>query len=248
MHPFTFHVEHCTLPREKGNCTERLPNWYYDIQKKVCSPFYYTGCNGNQNNFQSKEQCEADCPKDVGKLTLADSLALSMTSHHLIVCLFCHLYHHHQRRSFVIHSWISLIFFFIICWNIIDSDFIMFIYCLIYLEYRLSKMVLECTKVFLIWHIIMMEKAVTYLSHHHCCKFQIFYRKNASYGAANVLVFNFSWTLVWIFVGFSHYSTQFLLVTFYTSYGRLSISLSYIVYIVNYISYISYIFLSNICS
>lgn len=150
--------------------------------------------------------------------------------------------------SFVIHSWISLIFFFIICWNIIDSDFIMFIYCLIYLEYRLSKMVLECTKVFLIWHIIMMEKAVTYLSHHHCCKFQIFYRKNASYGAANVLVFNFSWTLVWIFVGFSHYSTQFLLVTFYTSYGRLSISLSYIVYIVNYISYISYIFLSNICS
>jgi len=31
-------------------------------------PFYYTGCNGNKNNFESRDACESDCPPKIGKI------------------------------------------------------------------------------------------------------------------------------------------------------------------------------------
>ncbi|XP_018562061.1 papilin [Anoplophora glabripennis] len=61
--------DHCSLPRAQGNCTEKLSRWYYDTPEKRCVPFYYSGCNGNQNNFDSKEACENDCPMDIVKDT-----------------------------------------------------------------------------------------------------------------------------------------------------------------------------------
>ena len=27
-----------------------------------CVPFYYSGCTGNENNFESQEECEVVCP------------------------------------------------------------------------------------------------------------------------------------------------------------------------------------------
>lgn len=30
-------------------------------------PFYYTGCGGNKNNFESRDACESDCPAKIGK-------------------------------------------------------------------------------------------------------------------------------------------------------------------------------------
>lgn len=51
----------------QGNCTEKQPRWYYDTPQKRCMPFYYSGCNGNRNNFIGKEACETDCPKEIRK-------------------------------------------------------------------------------------------------------------------------------------------------------------------------------------
>ncbi|VEN50612.1 unnamed protein product [Callosobruchus maculatus] len=61
--------DHCSLPRAQGNCTDRLSRWYHDTPERRCVPFYYTGCNGNQNNFETKDACEKDCPPEVVKDT-----------------------------------------------------------------------------------------------------------------------------------------------------------------------------------
>jgi len=39
-----------------------LARWYFDTTRKMCTPFYYAGCNGNENQFESQEDCEATCP------------------------------------------------------------------------------------------------------------------------------------------------------------------------------------------
>jgi hypothetical protein len=70
--------DHCSLPRAQGNCTGREPRWYYDIPEKQCLPFYYSGCNGNNNNFNSREACEADCPKEIGEWLVAPILTLNL--------------------------------------------------------------------------------------------------------------------------------------------------------------------------
>nr|CAD7426582.1 unnamed protein product [Timema monikensis] len=57
--------DHCALPRAQGNCTERLPRWFFDAEENRCMPFYYTGCEGNDNRFETQEACETDCPPKV---------------------------------------------------------------------------------------------------------------------------------------------------------------------------------------
>ncbi|VDN99948.1 unnamed protein product [Rodentolepis nana] len=52
---------HCRLPMEVGPCRGRLQRWYYDTSSAQCLEFYYGGCRGNANQFQSKEACEAKC-------------------------------------------------------------------------------------------------------------------------------------------------------------------------------------------
>lgn len=61
-------LDHCNLPRDPGSCVERLPRWFFDYAENRCMPFYYTGCEGNGNRFETLEACEADCPPRVGRL------------------------------------------------------------------------------------------------------------------------------------------------------------------------------------
>lgn len=57
----------CTLPRAEGTCAEKQSRWYFDQSENRCMPFYYTGCGGNKNNFESRDACESDCPPKIGK-------------------------------------------------------------------------------------------------------------------------------------------------------------------------------------
>ncbi|KAK9886678.1 hypothetical protein WA026_017598 [Henosepilachna vigintioctopunctata] len=59
--------EYCNLPKVEGNCTKQEARWYSDSANEICKPFYYSGCNGNENNFVSEDACAADCPKTIQK-------------------------------------------------------------------------------------------------------------------------------------------------------------------------------------
>ncbi|XP_037552597.1 amyloid beta (A4) precursor protein a [Nematolebias whitei] len=51
----------CWADAETGPCRAMLPRWYFDRQEGGCVAFFYGGCGGNRNNFESKEYCLAVC-------------------------------------------------------------------------------------------------------------------------------------------------------------------------------------------
>ena len=53
----------CNLPQRVGKC--RALSWrvYYDSDSKTCKEFGYGGCDGNENNFNSAEECVRMCYK-----------------------------------------------------------------------------------------------------------------------------------------------------------------------------------------
>ncbi|XP_060133405.1 WAP four-disulfide core domain protein 3-like [Zootoca vivipara] len=55
--------DRCQLPRKPGPCYASFRRFYYDPSRKACIPFTYGGCQGNSNNFETKEACKAACGK-----------------------------------------------------------------------------------------------------------------------------------------------------------------------------------------
>uniref|UniRef100_A0A672I1P4 WAP, follistatin/kazal, immunoglobulin, kunitz and netrin domain containing 2 n=1 Tax=Salarias fasciatus TaxID=181472 RepID=A0A672I1P4_SALFA len=54
-----------TLPQLQhlqGPCKAYEPRWAYSGALRQCQSFVYGGCEGNDNNFESKEACEETCP------------------------------------------------------------------------------------------------------------------------------------------------------------------------------------------
>lgn len=52
----------CSLPTLQGPCKSYEPRWAYSSSLRQCQSFIYGGCEGNANNFESKEACEETCP------------------------------------------------------------------------------------------------------------------------------------------------------------------------------------------
>ncbi|KAH8283514.1 hypothetical protein KR018_004629 [Drosophila ironensis] len=44
-----------------GTCKAQVQKWTYRPEANECIQFYYTGCKGNQNNFDTKRSCEQAC-------------------------------------------------------------------------------------------------------------------------------------------------------------------------------------------
>jgi len=58
----------CDLTMNIGRCDESIPRWHFDKSLGKCIEFQYTGCDGNGNNFVSRDECESLCGKeDTGK-------------------------------------------------------------------------------------------------------------------------------------------------------------------------------------
>uniref|UniRef100_A0A915NY52 BPTI/Kunitz inhibitor domain-containing protein n=1 Tax=Meloidogyne floridensis TaxID=298350 RepID=A0A915NY52_9BILA len=53
----------CSQPLNKGNCGEALQRYFYDSEGDRCRTFYFTGCGGNENKFETLIDCERICKK-----------------------------------------------------------------------------------------------------------------------------------------------------------------------------------------
>ncbi|CDW59458.1 papilin [Trichuris trichiura] len=72
----TWRITPCDQPKEIGNCLETVNRFFYNTETSKCEMFIYTGCEGNENNFNTIEECEKRCdpidacdqPKLVGRI------------------------------------------------------------------------------------------------------------------------------------------------------------------------------------
>uniref|UniRef100_A0A1I7RSD0 Papilin n=1 Tax=Bursaphelenchus xylophilus TaxID=6326 RepID=A0A1I7RSD0_BURXY len=55
--------ESCNLPKDVGTCNGKFDAYFYNPSSDSCEIFQYSGCGGNRNRFQSKEQCQFSCSR-----------------------------------------------------------------------------------------------------------------------------------------------------------------------------------------
>ncbi|KAJ8004903.1 hypothetical protein DPEC_G00141120 [Dallia pectoralis] len=51
----------CFLKQDEGGCQNYTVKWYFDTTQNECSRFWYGGCGGNDNRFETQEACEGVC-------------------------------------------------------------------------------------------------------------------------------------------------------------------------------------------
>ena len=57
------YADKCQLPQQRGPCRALIPRYFYDSNDQTCKRFFYGGCLGNANNFQSLTKCQNDCKR-----------------------------------------------------------------------------------------------------------------------------------------------------------------------------------------
>nr|CDJ84543.1 Thyroglobulin type-1 and Proteinase inhibitor I2 domain containing protein [Haemonchus contortus] len=65
-------VNRCLHPKDPGTCRGQFIRWYWDNDRKTCDVFTYTGCQGNGNNYASREECLAICHKEATPVVVHD--------------------------------------------------------------------------------------------------------------------------------------------------------------------------------
>ena len=65
-------------PKKVGPCKARKPRWYYNKKAGECLEFKWGGCQPNDNNFETKEECEKKCGKKIGNTSTHDSGVLGL--------------------------------------------------------------------------------------------------------------------------------------------------------------------------
>ncbi|PAV59528.1 hypothetical protein WR25_16330 [Diploscapter pachys] len=55
------HENPCQQPITVGPCKALIKRWAFDQKTKKCSEFGYGGCQGNENNFKTLDECKKTC-------------------------------------------------------------------------------------------------------------------------------------------------------------------------------------------
>ena len=53
--------EFCNMTPEVGRCRGAMRRFYYNSVNDECVTFIYGGCGGNENNFESEDECKSTC-------------------------------------------------------------------------------------------------------------------------------------------------------------------------------------------
>ncbi|XP_030641205.1 collagen, type XXVIII, alpha 1b [Chanos chanos] len=53
----------CQQPLDPGPCRAYVVKWYYDFKANACAQFWYGGCQGNRNRFDTEKICQKTCVK-----------------------------------------------------------------------------------------------------------------------------------------------------------------------------------------
>ncbi|XP_023667960.1 kunitz-type protease inhibitor 2 isoform X2 [Paramormyrops kingsleyae] len=61
-------LDACSAPFESGPCRAAFPKFYFDPSAGRCLPFIYGGCLGNDNRYNTLEDCMSRCTGQEGKL------------------------------------------------------------------------------------------------------------------------------------------------------------------------------------
>ncbi|XP_024659919.2 collagen, type XXVIII, alpha 1b isoform X1 [Maylandia zebra] len=56
-------AERCTQTLDPGPCREYVVKWYYDPTANSCAQFWFGGCLGNDNKFDTEKSCKEACVK-----------------------------------------------------------------------------------------------------------------------------------------------------------------------------------------
>ncbi|XP_023405662.1 kunitz-type protease inhibitor 4 [Loxodonta africana] len=54
----------CLMGMNSGSCFEIHFRYFYNKTSRRCESFYYSGCDGNLNNYKLKIECEVACVKE----------------------------------------------------------------------------------------------------------------------------------------------------------------------------------------
>lgn len=58
----------CSLKKDMGTCKDNYTiKYFFDSEYGGCSRFWYGGCSGNKNSFDSEIDCKKTCVEPVGK-------------------------------------------------------------------------------------------------------------------------------------------------------------------------------------
>jgi len=51
----------CALPYDTGPCDAAITRYWFNVDTGRCEAFTYGGCEGNDNNYETRAECEDDC-------------------------------------------------------------------------------------------------------------------------------------------------------------------------------------------
>lgn len=60
----------CSQPKVVGPCRAAFRRFWYNRRTNQCERFIYGGCRGNENNFETIQECQRRCQRNTCKACL----------------------------------------------------------------------------------------------------------------------------------------------------------------------------------